>query len=310
MTTISRVRSAATRPIIGRFAVSRSPAEPNTAISPLPRLPRVAPGCRAPSRANRRMRVVDDDRERLPGINALHPTGHRLDRFDPTRTCAGSRSNASPTPMAASALSTLKRPGDDWHVHVPSRHRDRRRRSARILADGQAPNSRRRIGSVQSDLAHRRRTGRNAVIDRDRVVGVQDRVLPQPLSGLWSGVAAPRRGVAWPSGTPRWCRWNSRCSWVTLVSTATSYATNARRSCARPCEVDSTTAKRSPAATMPRQVRPAGRATPGWSPARRCRGSAPPATTSIVADQPGRHARRPAASSGPGTRWSSCRPCR
>ena len=37
VTTTSRARSAAIRPISGRFAVSRSPADPKTAMTPPPR---------------------------------------------------------------------------------------------------------------------------------------------------------------------------------------------------------------------------------------------------------------------------------
>ena len=47
VTTTSRQRSPATRPIIGRLATSRSPAEPKTAISPPP--PAAASGARASS---------------------------------------------------------------------------------------------------------------------------------------------------------------------------------------------------------------------------------------------------------------------
>ena len=54
--------------------------------------------------------IVDDDAERLAGIDTLHPAGTPSTDSRPARTAAGSRSSASPRATTASALCTLNRP--------------------------------------------------------------------------------------------------------------------------------------------------------------------------------------------------------
>ena len=81
MTTTIRARSPAIRPISGRLAVSRSPADPKTAISPPPR--DAASGREQVEDGLERRRAVgevDDDPERLAELDALHPAGHDRDR--------------------------------------------------------------------------------------------------------------------------------------------------------------------------------------------------------------------------------------
>ncbi len=78
---------------------------------------------------------------------------------------------------------------------------------------------------------------------------------PGPFRGFASPAwrAAKRRIFAarYASNVP----WNSRCSCVTFVRMAASYATPATRSAARPCDVVSTTAHRSPAFAIARSRR-------------------------------------------------------
>ena len=77
VTTTIRARSPAIRPISGRLAVSRSPADPKTAIRPPPR-DAADRREQVEHRLERRRAVceVDDDPERLAELDPLHPAGH------------------------------------------------------------------------------------------------------------------------------------------------------------------------------------------------------------------------------------------
>ena len=92
--------------------VSRSPADPKTAITPPPP-GRGQRGEQVEDRleGGRAVGVVDDDPERLAAVEALHPARDAGDaRRGPSRTAAGSRPSASPSATTASALWTLNRP--------------------------------------------------------------------------------------------------------------------------------------------------------------------------------------------------------
>ena len=70
--TTRRQRSPATRPWIARLATSRSPADPKTAISPPVAGRQRSEGVESRRERRRRVGVVDDHRERLAAIDALH----------------------------------------------------------------------------------------------------------------------------------------------------------------------------------------------------------------------------------------------
>ena len=110
----SRCGSArpAIRPMAARLAVSRSPAEPKTAISepPLRRGDGRQQVQHHPER-RRRVRVVDDDAERLARVDPLHAARHAGRPLPAPRGRRPDRGpSASPSATTASALWTLKRP--------------------------------------------------------------------------------------------------------------------------------------------------------------------------------------------------------
>ena len=77
--------------------MSRSPADPNTAISPPPRA--AATGARRSRTASSdagRVGEVDDDPERLAGVDGLHPARHALDGLE----SRADRRRVEPEPLA------------------------------------------------------------------------------------------------------------------------------------------------------------------------------------------------------------------
>ena len=183
-----------------------------------------APGHRAPWPARRGCgRSRPRTRNGWPwSIGSIRP-GTRSSASRPARIAAGSSPSASPTPMAASALWTLKRPARRMrHRVLPARRADRDV-AAVALPDGSRRGCRRR----RRGRRHSRGCDAPAVaaasmkIAAQRVVQVDHGVLAEALVGVRRArPRAARTGAAWRPGRPRACRWNSRCSWVTLVSTA------------------------------------------------------------------------------------------
>ncbi len=155
--------------------------------------PPAAPGCRAPWRANRPYARSRRRRERLALLDPLHPAGHRR-QAPPARpgSAAGSRSSASPTPTAASALWTLKRPGSRRCTSAAQRGVATATRSpeassrtpvGRIAAAGSAPYVMHRRACVR---APRSRSPRETGSSR-----LSTACLPQPFSGIHGGERKP-----------------------------------------------------------------------------------------------------------------------
>ena len=143
-----------------------------------------------------RVGVVDDHRERLPGVDALHPAGHAgpPTRGPPARV-AGPGPSASPTPTAASALWTLKRPASLHRVvRLPSRGVTTVRRSPLASSDRHGAHVRRGSDAITEDLApasvpptrSRPHIGSSALTHRP---------LPSPCPGWRSLTASARKGV-------------------------------------------------------------------------------------------------------------------
>ena len=158
--------------------------------------------------------------------------------------------------MAASALWTLKRPASaSAHGCLPARRPDRDLESPSLPHGGRADvGLAAGLGAVAGDAWRPPRVAASTKMPAHGSSRLTTACLPMSLVRVRRArPRAARTAGAWRPGRPRACRWNSRCSWVTLVCTATSQATSATRSWARPWLVDSTTANRSPPSTIARR---------------------------------------------------------
>ena len=194
VTTTSRPRSPAIRPISGRLAVSRSPADPKTAISPPPR--EAASGREQVEHGLERGRavgVVDDDPERLAELDPLHPAGHAVDR----REAVADGRRVEPDRLAEG--DDRQRVVDVEPAGEPELERSRRPTGRRrrcggrgVLLDAGRPDVGGRVRAVGQD------PGAGLLGDADeragrRVVGVDDagRRPAERLAGLAHGSRAP-----------------------------------------------------------------------------------------------------------------------
>ena len=154
VTTTSRARSPAIRPICGRFAVSRSPADPKTAISPRRGPPppgragrarsRATPGC---GRSRRRPRTA--------GRHRPAPSGPGRRRGRPGRAGPRPDRGRAPRPSAttASALWTLNRPArrSSRDRRRPARRDDRDAQAVGVLLDARRADVGGRLRAVGED---------------------------------------------------------------------------------------------------------------------------------------------------------------
>ena len=102
----------------GRLPRSRSPPAPKTQISrPLAELAR---RLQHDVERVRRMRVVDDDRERLPLVDRLEPSRHRrASSRIPAASSSSSMSSRIPAAITPSTFSTLNRPRSGVSISIP-----------------------------------------------------------------------------------------------------------------------------------------------------------------------------------------------
>ena len=189
VTTVRSASSAAVRPIIGRFARSRSPPQPNTTIT----RPVGQRTC-TPEHAEdaiRRVCVVHYHRELLPCLDRLHPAGHAAARprspraavveRDPERRRGGderprqfSTLNRPRRALRTATPSTVEpRSRRRSHLDVAS-HGRRRRRRRRSVVDGDRAGP--RAAAVPRDRRRSRRRGERAPGVNSRAFAVEVRL--------------------------------------------------------------------------------------------------------------------------------------